>query len=141
MLTVIMLRVAFSYCYSECHYDECRYAVSLCRVSFCSVVMLSVIMLNVVTLINVSSVISKKYKLCLPWLIILHRIAKVTAFSPSAVLQTLTVQIRLKFRKYLQLSEPRSIRKQCYCNPITIKRNGKTFLYSLIVVLDLWCLL
>jgi hypothetical protein len=25
-LSVIMLSVAFSYCYPECHYGECRYA-------------------------------------------------------------------------------------------------------------------
>ncbi len=26
MLVVIMLSVAFSYCYAECHYAECHYA-------------------------------------------------------------------------------------------------------------------
>jgi len=26
MLTVIMLSVAFYYCYAQCHYADCRYA-------------------------------------------------------------------------------------------------------------------
>jgi hypothetical protein len=26
MLNVVMLSVAFSYCYAECNYDECHYA-------------------------------------------------------------------------------------------------------------------
>jgi len=26
MLTVVMLSVAFYYCYAQCHYADCRYA-------------------------------------------------------------------------------------------------------------------
>jgi hypothetical protein len=33
MLNVIMLRVAFSYCYAECRYAECRFAE--CRYAEC----------------------------------------------------------------------------------------------------------